>query len=78
VLISQNREQKVNSIRDEVETQINLYQEQEITQILRMVHRIEQHLGLHDDDEDCVKAMEQYADPDNLFRQIEQMVLKRR
>lgn len=78
VLISQNREQKINSIRDEVETQINLYAEQEITQILRMVHRIEQHLGLQDEDEDNVKAMEGFVDPDNLFEQIEQMVLKHR
>jgi uncharacterized membrane protein len=76
VLISQNREQKINEIRDEIDTQINLYQEQEITQVLRIVHRIEKHLGLKDEDEKSVKMMEMFVNPDNLFRQIEEMVLR--
>ncbi len=78
VLISQNREQKVNAIRDEIGAQINLYQEQELTQVLRIVHRIEKHLGLQDDDEQSVRAMEMFVNPDDLFRQIEEMVLKRK
>jgi len=78
VLISQNREQRVNGIRDEIETQVNLYGEQELTQVLRIVHRIEKHLGLQDDDEESVKAMEMFVDPDSLFEQIEEMVLKHR
>lgn len=77
VLISQNREQKVNSIRDEIDSQINLYQEQELTQVLRIVHRIEKHLGLRDEDEESVRAMERFVNPDDLFHQIEVMVLKR-
>ncbi len=77
VLISQNREQKVNAIRDEIDAQINLYQEQELTQVLRIVHRIEKHLGLQDDDEESIRAMEMFVNPDDLFRQIEEMVLKR-
>lgn len=76
VLISQNREQKINAIRDEIDTQINLYQEQEITQILRIVHRIEKHLGLTDTDEKSIKMMEMFVNPDDLFRQIEEMVLQ--
>jgi uncharacterized membrane protein len=78
VLISQNREQKVNSIRDEIGTQINLYQEQELTHVLRIVHRIEQHLGLQDDDEECVTALENLVDPDDLFHQIQAMVLQQK
>ncbi|MCA1554088.1 MAG: DUF1003 domain-containing protein [Chloroflexi bacterium] len=77
VLISQNREQKVNAVRDEIDTQVNLYQEQELTQVLRIVHRIEKHLGLQDDDEACIRDLERYVNPDDLFHQIEQMVLKR-
>lgn len=78
VLISQNREQKINAIRDEIAAQIGLYQEQELTEVLRIVHRIEKHLGLHDDDEANIKAMEMYVDPDHLFRQIEEMVLRQK
>ena len=33
------------------QTQMNLYQEQELTQVLRMVHRIEKHLGIVEEDE---------------------------
>jgi len=76
VLISQNREQEVNAMRDEIETQVNLYQEQELTQILRIVHRIEKHLGLEDEDEEVVQAMECLVNSDDLFRQIESMVIK--
>ena len=76
VLISQNREQKINAIRDEIDTQINLYQEQEITQILRIVHRIEKHLSLKDTDEKSIQMMEKFVDPDDLFRQIEERVLQ--
>ena len=71
VLISQNREQQVSAIRDEIEAQINLYEEQELTQVLRIVHRIEKHLGLKDEDETVVRAMEHFVDSDDLFRQIE-------
>ena len=77
VLISQNREQQVSAVRDEIETQIALYQEQELTQVLRIVHRIEKHLGLGDEDEAMVCAMEQFVDSDNLFRQIEAMVARK-
>ncbi len=76
VLISQNREAKVSEIRDEIDAQINLYQEQEITQILRIVHRMEKHLGLKDSDERSVRLMEKFVNPDDLFRQIEEMVLE--
>lgn len=76
ILISQNRQHKVNAIRDEIGAQINLYQEQEITQVLRIVLRIEKHLGLQDEDEENIKALENFVDPDDLFHQIEEMVLK--
>jgi len=71
VLISQNREQHVSAIRDEIESQINLYEEQELTQVLRIVHRIEKHLGLKDEDETVIRAMEHFVDSDDLFRHIE-------
>ncbi len=76
VLISQNREQEVNAIRDEIDTQISLYQEQEITQVLRIVHRIEKHLGLKDEDEKSVKMMEGFVNTDDLFHEIEKTVLR--
>ncbi len=75
VLISQNREAKINEIRDEITTQISLYQEQEMTQVLRMVHRLEKHVNLKDDDEKSVRMMERFVVPDDLFTHVEEMVL---
>ena len=77
VLISQNREKQLSAMRDEIETQVNLYQEQELTHILRIVHRIEKHLGIEDDEEETVAAMECFVDSDGLFRQIKSLVLKK-
>ncbi len=77
VLISQNREKVLSAMRDEIETQVNLYQEQELTHVLRIVHRIEKHLGIEDEDEETVAAMECFVDSDGLFRQIESKVLKK-
>jgi uncharacterized membrane protein len=71
VLISQNREQQLSSVRDELQTQISLYQEQELTQVLRIVHRMEKHLGLMEQDERLVRAMEHFVDADDLLREIE-------
>ena len=77
VLISQNREQRLSAVRDEIQTQIALYEEQELTQVLRIVHRIEKHLGLKEDNEKMVRAMEHFVDSDDLFREIEQMVTRK-
>ena len=71
VLISQNREQQLSTVRDELQTQIALYQEQELTQVLRIVHRMEKHLGLMEQDERLVRAMEHFVDADDLLREIE-------
>jgi uncharacterized membrane protein len=71
VLISQNREQRLSAVRDELQTQIALYQEQELTQVLRIVHRMEKHLGLMEQDERLVRAMEHFVDADDLLREIE-------
>jgi uncharacterized membrane protein len=71
VLISQNREQRLSTVRDELQTQIALYQEQELTQVLRIVHRMEKHMGLMEQDEHLVRAMEHFVDADDLLREIE-------
>ena len=53
VLISQNREAKIDRLRSEVDLQINLTAEQEITKILSLVKLLveKQGIGLRDDPE---------------------------
>ena len=47
VLLSQNRAGKVADIREEVDLNINLLTEQEVTKLLNMVDDIHRHLKLH-------------------------------
>jgi uncharacterized membrane protein len=47
VLISQNREGKKNTIRQQVDFEVNVRAESEITKMLTMLHEIQKHLGIH-------------------------------
>lgn len=56
VLISQNRAAHVADLREEIDLQINVQAEKEITKILNIVDAIHDHLGLPpEDDEELVK-----------------------
>ncbi|MFA6023595.1 MAG: DUF1003 domain-containing protein [Candidatus Gracilibacteria bacterium] len=57
VLISQNRASKVADLREEIDLQINVQAEQEITRILCMVDEIHDHLGLEAKDDAELKKM---------------------
>jgi len=47
VLISQNREGKKNNIRQQVDFEVNVRAESEITKMLTMLHEIQKQLGIH-------------------------------
>lgn len=47
VLISQNREGKRNTIRQQVEFEVNIRAESEITKMLTMLHEIQKKMGIH-------------------------------
>jgi len=58
VLINQNRQGKIETIRRQVEFEVNVRAEEEATHILTLVHDIHQHLGLttaHDEELDEMK-----------------------
>lgn len=57
VLISQNRAARVDDLREEIDLQINVQAEQEITRILCMVDEIHDHLGLEPKDDAELKKM---------------------
>ncbi len=46
VLMSQNRAEQISDLRQEVDFQINMQAEQEITRLIKMVNDIHHHLGL--------------------------------
>lgn len=46
VLINQNREGKMNSVRQQIEFEVNVHAETEITKVLEMLHEIQKKLGI--------------------------------
>ena len=52
VLISQKRQRKLEAIREQVEFEVNVRAENEITKILEMLHEIQGKMGIAKPDED--------------------------
>lgn len=59
VLISQNRQAIQADRRAKVDLQVNLIAEREVTKLLEMVSHIRDHLGIHDDDDQELKDMQE-------------------
>ncbi len=58
VLISQKRQAKLEKIAEQVEFEVNLRSEKEITKLLEMLQRIQEKLGIDDKDPELDKMME--------------------
>ncbi|MFA5927496.1 MAG: DUF1003 domain-containing protein [Patescibacteria group bacterium] len=70
VLISQNRESQVSDLRDEVDFQITMQAEQEITKLLSLVTEIHDHLGIIGKHDPELEKMMQKLDPNKLEKEI--------
>lgn len=70
VLISQNRASKVADLREEIDLQVNVKAEHEITRILCMVDEIHDHLGLEPKDDAELKKMKKRTNLSALQRAI--------
>lgn len=69
VLISQKRQRHIEKIREEVEFEINVRAENEITKILEMLHEIQQKMGIDKSDSD-LEEMKKVLDIDQLHQDI--------
>jgi len=69
ILMSQNRQAKLTERRNQLDLQINLLQEQENTEQLKLLRLLCEHAGIPIPEPD-EKAMEEAVDPDELIRQI--------
>lgn len=70
VLISQNKESEIADIRDELDFQINVRAEDEITKILNMLEEIREKMGLPRETDKELLEMEQRTDIEELEREI--------
>ncbi len=59
VLISQNRANEIDELREKIDLQINIKAESEITRIINMLDEIHDHLGMPPTDDAELKKMKQ-------------------
>ena len=71
VLISQNREGKMDKVSKQVEFEVNVRAENEITKVLSMLHEIQKKLGINVKDNE-LEAMKENLDLHQLHQQIDE------
>ncbi|MDO3628597.1 DUF1003 domain-containing protein [Mucilaginibacter sp. BT774] len=71
VLISQNRQRKVEKVREQVEFEINVRAETEITKILTLLHEIQKKMGIDKSDPE-LERMKEATDLEQLHRHIDE------
>jgi uncharacterized membrane protein len=70
VLISQNRQSGIADMREEIDFNINVRAEQEITKILNMLEQIQGQLGIQNVLDEELLEMEKMTDLDEIEKQI--------
>lgn len=70
VLISQNRQSNVADLREEIDFNINVRAEQEITKILNLLDKIHDHLGLDPEDDEELVEMKKRINIEEIEEQI--------
>ena len=70
LLMSQNHEMRITERRNQLDLQINLLTEQELTQALQLLERIAEKVGVPASDP-AIKALEQAMRPEKLLEQID-------
>lgn len=78
VLISQNRQSGIADLREEIDFNINVRAEKEITKILNMVDKIHDHLGLDNEDDQELNEMKLDTDLNDLESQITEQFTKKK
>ncbi len=73
VLISQNREGKMNSLRQQIEFEVNVHAEYEITKVLAMLHEIQIKLGISNKKDTVLEEMKEPLDIQKIHEQLNDM-----
>jgi uncharacterized membrane protein len=71
VLINQNRQGRMDKITKEVEFEVNVRAEHEITKMLNMLHEIHQKLGLESDTDKELEEMKETTDVQQIHQTID-------
>jgi len=71
VLVSQNRQAEIEDERADLDLQINLLSEHEITRMLALVDAIAKHLGLAEASDAEIEELEEEVKPDLVLQELE-------
>ena len=71
VLINQNRQGRIEKIRQQVEFEINVRAESEITKVLQMLHEIHIKLGLNSKEDQELQQMKQQTNIDEIQQSVD-------
>jgi uncharacterized membrane protein len=74
VLISQNRDGKRDMIRQQVEFEVNIRAESEITKMLGMLHEIQKKLGITDNTDIELEKMKAETDIHDIHQKLDDSV----
>ncbi len=77
IMMSQNRQSKLDERRNRLDLQINLLAEQENTEMLRLLRKLCEKADIPVDEQRSMKGLEQHIRPEALLRQIERAMEER-
>ncbi|WP_461448668.1 DUF1003 domain-containing protein [Mucilaginibacter sp.] len=72
VLINQNRQSRMDKTRQQVEFEVNVRAENEITMMLKMLHEIHQKLGLKTESDKELEEMKEVTDVKQIHQTIDE------
>lgn len=70
VLINQKRDGKMNNIRQQIEFEVNVHAENEITKVLEMLHEIQKKLGIDSSKDTELEKMKETLDIQQLQEKL--------
>ncbi|HEX7586370.1 MAG TPA: DUF1003 domain-containing protein [Patescibacteria group bacterium] len=76
ILISQNQEERINKVRQQMDFEINVRAEQEITKILKMIEKIHTELGIVKVDQE-LEQMKEVINISEIKEDVEQIIKKK-
>nr|WP_067055092.1 DUF1003 domain-containing protein [Mucilaginibacter sp. L294] len=72
VLINQNRQGRIEKIRQQVEFEVNVRAEHEITKMMALVHDIHQKMGLSTQDDQELEEMKEKTDINEIQQHVDE------
>lgn len=76
IMISGNRQERINERRNHLDLQINLLAEQENTKVLKLLEAIANKMGIDPSDDPDVEILEQATRPEKLIEQIDESIAR--